>query len=89
MPTLRRDKQIQKAIEQVLADTGASSADGCSALTNALLNAFVRLRQDAGVGGAVTMEMRRLATRITHLADCPVASVADMAVALSDERIVQ
>lgn len=87
--TERRDKQLQKAIEGLLEDRGASSADGCSALTNALLNAFVRLRQDAGLSGAVTMEMRRLATRITQLADAPVETVADMAVALSDRRILQ
>ena len=83
MATPNSDR-YKKAIEAVLSDRGASSEDGCSALGNALLAAFVRLRQDPAISAAVAVEMRRFAARLTQLADAPPEEVAHLAVALSD-----
>lgn len=87
MATSNRDR-YQHALEAVLSDRGASSEDGCSALGNALLAAFVRLRQDRAISPAVALEMRRFAARLTQLADAPPEDVAHLAVALSDVPVL-
>ena len=87
MATPNSDR-YQRAIEAVLSDRGASSEDGCSALGNALLGAFVRLRQDPAVSHAVALEMRRFAARLLSLADASPEAVGALAVALSDVPVL-
>lgn len=84
-----KETRLKHAVESALSDRGASSAEGCGALANALIAAFVRLRRDPKVSGAVAIEMRRLAERITQLADAPADTVGDLAVGLSDDRLLQ
>lgn len=84
-----RDRLLKGALEQALSDRGASSDEGCTALANALISALVRVRQNPHTSLPCAVEMRRLADRLTRLADEPLATVADLAVALSDDRVLQ
>ncbi len=63
-----RVKEIEHALERALARERCSSDDGCSALSNVLLAALVKCRQDPRTASAVSLQMRELAALIVRLA---------------------
>jgi len=69
MSRKERIAAIEKALTKLLAREHADSEIGCSALANALLEAFVRCRRDPSISASVADEMRRLAAHIVKLAE--------------------
>jgi hypothetical protein len=83
MTNQERIEQIEVALTRALARENCGSQQGCSALANVLIDAFVRCRRDPSISADVVEEMRRLSAHLTRLAD---ADLDTLALVMSDGR---
>lgn len=83
-PELERQQAFCTAILQALDYQGVTADEGVSILASALLDVFVRLRKQPGLDAHAVSHMRRLAERLTVLAEAPLPELAATMAALAD-----
>jgi hypothetical protein len=83
MTNKQRIAEIEASLTTALARQHCDSQQGCSALANVLIEAFVRCRKDPSISVAVAEEMRRLGAHLRRLAD---ADLDMLAIVVADER---
>lgn len=83
-PTLARLLLVRRAVEATLEAVDATASEGASILASVLCDVFVMARpmNDA----QVVAEMRRMAARLTYLADLSAEAMQAAAVALADSE---